>query len=182
MTLDERGRDGWGSGRGIRSDWHVRLTTKGIQAVETWRPLTDFIERRWERRFGQEEIDELRAKLLNNLRNFGEGVDLSLPALLWQRLAVYRLEFDRESDVPLPLCANTIRVLSEKPTPLSAIARLTGGSPETTDIGWQIRPYVIVEAAAGTARGKTVRLTAGLEGTGGISPADCGYRGAMAGK
>jgi hypothetical protein len=50
-------------------------------------------------------------------------------------------------------------VLSDKPTPVSAIARLTGGSPETTDIGWEIKPYVIVEAAEGKARGKTARLS-----------------------
>jgi len=156
VTLDERGRDGWGSGCGIRSDWLVRLTTKGLQAVSTWQPLTDLIERRWERRFGKEEIDDLRARL----RDVGGGLDLTLPALLSQILLAYRVEFDRESDVPLPPCANTIRVLSEKPTPLSAIARLTGGSPETTDIGWQLKPYVIVAPAEGKTRGKTVRLSA----------------------
>jgi hypothetical protein len=155
VTLDERGRDGWGSGRGIRSDWHARLTSKGLEAVRTWQPLTDFIERRWEERFGKEEIGDLRVEL----RNFGGGLDLTLPALLSQVLFGYREEFDRESDVPLPLCANTIRVLSEKPTPVSAIARLTGGSPETTDIGWQLKPYVTVERAEGAARGKTARLS-----------------------
>lgn len=155
VTLDERGRDGWGSGRGIRSDWHIRLTPKGLQAVRTWQSLTDFIEERWERRFGKQEIDDLRGRL----SSYGGGSDPALLALLSRVLHAYRLEFERESNVPLPLCANTIRVLSEKPTPLSAIARLTGGSPETTDIGWQLKPYVTVEPAEGKARGKTARLS-----------------------
>lgn len=155
VTLDERGREGWGSGRGIRSDWHVRLTTKGLDAVRIWQPLTDFIERRWEKRFGKEEIDELRARL----SKFAGSGERTLPALFSQILLAYSLEFDRESNAPLALCANTIRVLSDKPTPLSDIARLTGGSPETTDIGWELKFFVIVEATEGKARGKTARLS-----------------------
>lgn len=156
VTLDERGSDGWGSGRGIRSDWTVRLTAKGVQAVGIWQPLIELVERRWEKRFGKDAIEDLGARL----RSLGGGSELALPSLLSEVLAKYRVEFERESNVPLPLCANTIRVLSEKPTPLSAIARLTGGSPEMTDIGWELKPFVIVEAAAGKTRGKTARLSA----------------------
>jgi len=182
VALDGRvSRDGWGSRRGILSDWQVRPTAKGLAAIRTWQPLTNVIEKRWENRFGKEEIDNLRERLRSvaarldlklphglpysvdevrfPARGTGDGGNLSLPALLSQVLLSYRLEFDRESGAPLPLCANTIRVLSEEPIPLSGIARLTGGSPETTDVGWQIRPFVIVEPAAGETRGKVVRLS-----------------------
>lgn len=150
-------RDGWGSGRGIRSEWLVRLTGKGLTAIEKWQRLCDVIERRWEKRFGKEEIDQLR-ECLRCVGGDG-GEKLSLPALLSRLLVAYATEFDREATLPLAFCANTLRVLSEEPTPLSAIARLTGASPETTDIGWQIRPYVIVEPASGKTRGKVVRLS-----------------------
>ena len=37
-------RDGWGSGRGIRADWIVGLTAKGLRATEIWHPLCGEIE------------------------------------------------------------------------------------------------------------------------------------------
>jgi len=43
-------------GRGIRAGWMVRPTSKGLTASEIWPPLFDEIERRWERRFGKDEI------------------------------------------------------------------------------------------------------------------------------
>jgi hypothetical protein len=74
-------------------------------------------------------------------------------------LLTFRLEFDRESPVPLVLCANTIRVIGDEPVRLAEIPRLTGGSTETTDIGWQLRPYVVVEPDPAASRGKVVRLS-----------------------
>lgn len=47
-------RDGWGSGRGIRAGWMVRLTTKGSKASEIWPPLFGIVEERWMERFGKE--------------------------------------------------------------------------------------------------------------------------------
>src|SRR5579872_7361757 len=56
-------RDGWGSGRGIRADWMVRLTSKGLTASKIWPLLSGEIEQRWERRFGKNEISRLRKTL-----------------------------------------------------------------------------------------------------------------------
>ncbi len=176
-------RPGWGSGRGIRRDWTVRLTSKGRTASETWPPLFAEIERRWEARFGKDEISKLRQALhaiadrlqfelphglpgwWESSQKFpprikGSSESLTLPTLLSQLLLTFRLEFDRESQLPLVLSANTLRVLSEKPIRAAEIPRLTGASPETSDIGWQTRPYVVVAPDPAAKRGKVVSLSA----------------------
>jgi DNA-binding MarR family transcriptional regulator len=175
-------RDGWGSGRGIRSDWIVRPTPKGRRAIEIWTPLSDEIESRWLRRFGADDIGTLRLSLEDiaarldvdlpqgisglwepdvtyNARSTHDAVPLPLPALLSQLLLAFTMEFQRESRVPLWLCANTLRVLGDQPIPESEIPRLTGCSPETAGIGWQIKPFIIVESAPPPRRGKLVRLS-----------------------
>jgi DNA-binding MarR family transcriptional regulator len=176
-------RDGWGSGRGIRADWMVRLTPKGLAASEIWPPLFSMIERRWEKRLGEDEIGRLREALQDlagkldvelphglpggweEKEEFPPRVKrgrerLPLPTLLSQLLLTFRLEFDPESRLPLALCANTLRVLGEKPIRVAEIPRLTGGSPETTGIGWQIKPFVVVTPNPAASRGKVVRLSA----------------------
>jgi hypothetical protein len=176
-------RDGWGSGRGIRADWIVRLTSKGLTASEIWPPLFSEIEQRWETRFGKHEISRLRKtlqavadKLDIELPDALPGAwvetwefpprvkrgkaSLSLPTLLSRLLLTFRIEFDRESPVPLVHAANTLRVLGEKPIRGAEIPRLTGGSPETSAIGWQIKPHVVIAPDPNAKRGKVVRLSA----------------------
>jgi DNA-binding MarR family transcriptional regulator len=179
-------RDGWGSGRGIRSDWIVRPTAKGRRAIEIWTPLFDEIENRWLARFGSDNIGTLRLSLEDiaaqldvdlphgvpgqweidvtyKTRSTPDAVPLALPALLSQLLLAFTMEFQRESRVPLWLCANTLRVLSDQSIPESEIPHLTGCSPETSGVGWQIRPFIVVESAPPPRRGKLVRLSpAGL--------------------
>jgi hypothetical protein len=175
-------RDGWGSGRGIRSGWVVLLTVKGRKACEIWPPLPGEIERRWRARFGDDQIGSLRQALedvagqidlelphgLPGLRDTGDAYpvrsahrpgSLSLPALLSQLLLAFTVEFDRESRAPLALCANTLRVLGERPIPVADLPRLTGGSPETSGIGWEVKPYVAVDSDPAAQRRKVVRLT-----------------------
>jgi hypothetical protein len=175
-------REEWGSGRGIRAGWLVRLTSKGLTAGEIWPPLFVAIERRWETRFGEEEIRRLRHALQDvadqldfelplglplsweGTKEFPPrvtrgGDPVPLPALLSQLLLTFRLEFDRESPAPLEMCANTLRVLGTTPIRVAEIPRLTGGSPETTDIGWQIKPYVVVTPDPTASRGKVVCLS-----------------------
>lgn len=175
-------RDGWGSGRGIRSDWIVRPTAKGRRAIEIWPPLFDEIESRWLVRFGSDDIGTLRfslediaAQLDLDLPHGISGqwesdvtyktgsardtLKLPLPALLSQLLLAFTMEFQRESRVPLWLCANTLRVLGDRPIPESEIPHLTGCSPETSGIGWQIKPFIVVEPAPPPRRGKLVRLS-----------------------
>jgi hypothetical protein len=175
-------RDGWGSGRGIRFAWIVALTAKGRQAGEIWPSLPGEIERRWSERFGADRIDNLRQALAEVVDQLdfdlpqglppypradytypprsgrGAGED-SLPVLLSQLLLAFTLEFDRESRVPLRLCANILRVLGEDPVPSGEIPRLTGGSPETSAVGWEAKPYVALEPDPVRGRGKVARLT-----------------------
>jgi DNA-binding MarR family transcriptional regulator len=157
-------RDGWGSGRGICSSWIVSLTEKGRAAAGVWPPLFAEIERRWQVRFGDDEIAHLRQALEGVVKRLDLELPGPLPSLLSDLLLAYTVEFDRESTAPLILCANTLRVLGEAPIPASEIPRLTGGSPETSGIGWQMKPYVVVERDPHAARGKVARLTpAGLK-------------------
>ena len=175
-------RDGWGSGRGIRSGWLVRLTEKGRAAAQIWPTLFDEIEARWRARFGAERLANLREALpaiieqldlelpqalpfhwledysyakLRERRTAGD----SLPALLSQLLLAFRIEFEQSSRVPLALCANTLRVLGETPVPLADIPRLTGASPETADIGWFAKRFVIIQPEPNAKRGKAARLS-----------------------
>ena len=46
-----------------RSDWVIRATAEGRKAQEVWRPLFGVIEKRWQARFGKDEIDQLRESL-----------------------------------------------------------------------------------------------------------------------
>jgi hypothetical protein len=182
-------RDGRGSGRGIRGQWIVRATTKGRKAIEIWPELFGEMEKRWKARFGEDVVERLRNSLrgiVNQLdvelpepvamdreeaeeapfppRKAQDRAEQSLPALLSQVLMAFALEFDRESRVSLALCANMLRVLGKKPVPVREIPRLTGGSRETTAMGWQMKRFVQVENDRAGKRGKAVRLNAlGLE-------------------
>ena len=186
-------RDGWGSGRGIRGDWRVVPTVKGLRAIAIWAPLEAEIERRWRERFGadalaklcgslQAVVEQFEVELPHGLpvgilvpqeHDFPPRADrsaevlsggLSLSALLSQALFAFANDFDREAGVSLGLCANAIRVLGGEPVREAEIPRLTGCSPETSGIGWQLRPYIVVEADPEATRGKVVRLSPlGLE-------------------
>lgn len=165
-------RDGWGSGRGIRGQWNVRLTNRGLVACEVWQPLLGEIDRRWETRFGGGHIRRLRqsleslAALVQDESRHRPGRDLArdlsdlpLPGPLSRVLSAFAREFARQSSAALSLCANTIRVLGESPISVADLPRLTGGSPEMCGIGWQLKPYVIVERDPSRTREKVVRLS-----------------------
>ena len=168
-------RDGWGSGRGIRGDWRVVPTVKGLRAIAIWAPLEAEIERRWRRRFAHRRAGEAVRVAASGCRavrgraaariaggdlgsagaRFSAPRDrsaevlsggLSLSALLSRRAFAFANDFDREAGVSLGLCANAIRVLGGEPVREAEIPRLTGCSPETSGIGWQLRPYIVVEA------------------------------------
>lgn len=161
-------RKGWGSGRAIRGDWTACLTGKGLTAWKVWPPLFAEIDGRWEARFGKQHIGRIR-QLLEALGQQVKGDSkwkggLPLPGLLSQALNAFAKEFDRRSIVPLWLCANAIRVLGKAPMSVADLPRLTGSSPETCGIGWQLKPFVVVESDAKRGRGKLARLSArGLE-------------------
>ena len=182
-------REGWGSGRGIRSDWIVRLTPAGRKAAALWPPLFGEIERRWEERFGADAIGELRSSLstivdridvelpeylpiVGSADGMAAGLSppdrqatsdppLPLTALLSQVLLAYTLDFERESELSLPLSANVVRVLGEKGELVRELPRTAGISKEAIAMALTVltkNGYATVEGT--TAATKRVRLTA----------------------
>jgi hypothetical protein len=133
-------RDGYGSARGLRPEWVVRLTPAGRAAETIWRPLPDEIEGRWRERFGAGALDELWLSLEENVGRLDVGLPefmpivggaswkaadaitpserdsaapLPLSALLSQALLAYTLEYERRAELALSLSANAVRVLDE---------------------------------------------------------------------
>ena len=181
-------RDGFGSARGLKSDWVVRPTSHGRTAAAIWPTLFDDIDARWRARFGADEIDALES----SLRAIVEGIDVELPeylpivggadgmvagliaterrestppcvrlcALLARALLLFTLDFERESALSLPLCANVVRVLEETGLLVDEIPRRSGISKEATSMAvtFLVRSgYVAVD---GTTRAtKLARLT-----------------------
>jgi hypothetical protein len=181
-------RDGWGSARGLRGDWVVRRTSAGETAAAIWPQLFDEIDARWEQRFGAAVIDELRqalqailARIEGALPDFlpivgsanGMAADLPpresngaaadathLAALLSQALLAYTLDFERQSELPLPLSANFVRVLDAKGVAVRDVPLLTGVSKEATAMALTFLAKTAFVAVEGTsAATKRARLT-----------------------
>jgi DNA-binding MarR family transcriptional regulator len=64
-----------------RSDWILRATPKGQKAREIWRPLFGSIESRWQVRFGEDEIAQLREFLSALISQFEVELPDCLPIL-----------------------------------------------------------------------------------------------------
>ena len=181
VALQPGKRAGFGSGRGIRADWPVRLTASGETAVRIWPDLIPEIDARWSKRFG-DDTARLRCALEAierqidlelpqglpvaplKLPEFGPRRSaakdgLPLPVLLSRVLLAFALDFECESKRPISLCANAIRVLSDDPIAEAEIPKRTGCSEETAGIGWQHKPYIVVERDPACGRGKFVRLS-----------------------
>ena len=174
-------RDGWGSARGLRSEWVVRPTRAGRKAEEIWRPLFDEIERRWEERFGTDAIGRLR----QSLAAVTGQLDFELPeyipivgsadgmvtvieprprradaaqqlcTLLAQVLLAYTLEFERESEVSMPLSANFLRVLDESDADVRALPAIAGVSKEAVSMALRF----LEKTGRVVVDNKAVRLT-----------------------
>ena len=81
---------------------------------------------------------------------------LHLPTLLAQVLLAYTLDFERESDLSLPLSANVVRVLDETGMDVRELPLVAGVSKEATSMALTFLTktgYVVVEAPT-----KVVRL------------------------
>ncbi len=141
-------------------DWLIRPTAKGRRAQEMWRPLFGVIEKRWQARFGKDEMGALRESLLVLVRQFdvelpqylpvlgygmiadighqgaqapASGSDTSnkhLPTLLSRVLLAFAMDFEHESDLSLAISANVLRVLNEIGVRVREIPRLSGVSKE----------------------------------------------------
>jgi DNA-binding MarR family transcriptional regulator len=185
----ESKRDGWGSGRGLRQEWFVRPTEAGVVAREIWPSLFDELERRWEGRFGQSEIGELReastaildrvdtdlpeylpivagtngmfADITSRERVAGDSTGPSLLTLLARVLLAYTLDFERESELSLPVSANFVRVLEKKGLDQRELPALAGVSKEATAVALR---FLTKAGIVSVDKNKLVALTPkGLE-------------------
>jgi hypothetical protein len=152
---DKDKRQGWGSARGIRADSIILLTAMGSKAINIWPPLLAEIENRWLARFGENV-----SRIKHLLAAITEKPAAELPVLLSQTLLIFEREFNAESATPLSLCASTLRVLTDTGVRPADIPRLTGSSPETSGLGWQLKPYVRLARDPASTRGTLVFLTA----------------------
>ena len=74
VALQPGKRAGFGSGRGIRADWPVRLTADGERAAGIWPDLIPEIDARWLKRFGDDPT-----RLRRSLEAIEHQIDLELP-------------------------------------------------------------------------------------------------------
>ena len=179
-------RDGYGSARGVKDDWPVRLTPAGHLAASIWPGLPSEIETRWRQRFGETAIDSLAADLSavadqspaalpeflpvigarNEFRlelpSVGEPArDLPLVALLARALMTYTLSFEKEAPLALALSANFVRLLDGHDTSVRELPALSGVSKEAVAMSLTFlakTPYAVVEGSPASKR--RVRLTA----------------------
>ena len=174
------------------SDAVLRATAKGLRARQVWLPLPGLIEERWRERFGVGQVSSLRDSLVHLVDQldpglpdylpilgpglFSRGPDPALPprpdrvgaaglplsALLARALLSFALEYERESELPLAVGANLLRVLDGEGTRLRDLPPLTGISKEAVSwtMGILVRSRLAVEAPDPAAsRGKVARLT-----------------------
>ena len=132
----------------------ISPTEGGLRAHEVWRPLTGIIIERWRDRFGHEAIHRLTASLqaLMDKQKNGLpgslpvlGFDLhtkapspkphasaepTLPALLANALYAFTLDFEHQSEVPLAIGANLLRLAGPEGVRIRDLPRLSGVSKE----------------------------------------------------
>jgi DNA-binding MarR family transcriptional regulator len=94
------------------SGWLIRATPAGRKAQEIWQPLFGVIEKRWQERFGRDEIDHLKQALAGLVGQ----IDVELPDCL--PILGYGL-FSSAPSPRRPAPADTVAAISE--LPLSAI-------------------------------------------------------------
>jgi hypothetical protein len=145
----------------------VRATPVGRKAREVWQPLIHAIEKRWQQRFGKDQIAELRESLWAVARQLdleladcllilgyglfsqrpdyerrasarSEDSPLPLPALLSRVLLAFAIELETESDLSFAISVNILRVRDEKGVRLRDIPLLTGVSKKAISLGMGI--------------------------------------------
>ncbi len=186
-------REGWGSGRALRTEWVVRATPAGRERRRSgrrsstrstragrigsaWRRSTSY-----EARFARSSTDSTsscpstcrsspartgwpRDSRLVERGAAGESRG-HLSALLSQALLAYTLDFEHESELSLPLSSNFVRVLDETGLHVSALPRAAAVSKEATSMALTfLTKGGHVDVAGTSAATKRARLTAkGLE-------------------
>jgi DNA-binding MarR family transcriptional regulator len=166
----------------------VQPGLSGLKAQELWAGLPEVILARWQERFGSETVDAISDRLRPLINDIGQGLPEYLPVLYskdfrtqigdhppvdstrqnafpvvlsWPLIA-FTMEYERRSELALPLIANIVRVIGEDGVGLSDIPRLSGIAKEATAMSLtylQKNDYATVEHHPDGARGKWVRLT-----------------------
>jgi hypothetical protein len=184
VGTDEKRREGYGSGRGLRNDTVVRANGAGIAAGRLWPAVLTEVHVRWHARFGAERVNELERALgavrldTDNAlpwappvigpqdgfktgwdRNGGSsmGNDPPLTAQLAQLLVAGTLDYESEDRVSLPIGADVLRVISVDGVPARDLPHLSGVSKEAITMALALldRPALVTMNA-----GKSVGLTA----------------------
>jgi DNA-binding MarR family transcriptional regulator len=167
--------------------WMVRPTPGGRKALESWRPLTGVIEKRWQKRFASGLVEELRESLSALIQQFdaelpdclpilgygllsqvpdtnrpaAEASNRALPTLLSKALLAFALDFERESELSLAICANALRLIDEGGVRVRDLPRLAGVSKEAiaTSLSFlEKRGYAAVEPQTAGSRVKVLKL------------------------
>ena len=97
-----------------------------------------------------------RARLAPAGRQDGDGSRLPLPALLSRVLLAFAIEFERESDLSLAVCANVVRVLDDMGVRVRDLPLLTGVSKEAISMALG---FLRKKSVAVVEPGNVVRLT-----------------------
>jgi hypothetical protein len=182
-------RAGFGSAAGVNPRTMLRPTTAGAMAKQLWLPLAGEVEDRWVRRFGSQEVEELRSALAGidhqlhtamprylpvlsarglfagpvvALRESDGHSERELTTLLSRVLLAYTLDYEHGSAVSLPVAANVLRVLTPESTPIKSLPLATGLSDEAVSMSltWLAREGYATVAADRNGRGKVVAPTA----------------------
>ena len=169
-------------------DEEVRLTAAGQAAAEVFGPLAAEIQDRWKARFGTHAIESLRSPLTAVLDSAGTALPRHLPvtavqvprghiwaptredpatldlsALLAQVLLLFTADYDqaRSGGLPLPIAANTLRVLTPDGVPVRDMPVLAGVAREQIDASIKLleRAGLLTLERDPSARGKRARAT-----------------------
>jgi DNA-binding MarR family transcriptional regulator len=147
-----------------KAAWIVRTTAAGREAQQIWQSLLSEIEERWRKRFGKEEVGQLKKSLAvierqieldlpdclpilgHDLspkmrsyrpRNLKSSDDATLPlaVLLSRVLLAFALDFENEAEMSIAMSANVVRVLNPKGVRVRDLPRLSGVSKEAIAMG-----------------------------------------------
>jgi len=170
-------------------DQLVKLTPNGEKAAKGWAPISAEVDKRWRKRFGTTNVDNLTSALTKvvaaeaaDLPDYMPVVDyqdgmratlrmpeespprtpvtkLDLSGLLSRALLALTLEFERESDVSLTATANVSRVVGDSGLPLKDIPPRAGVAKEGV-VALVNFLTKTGRTSLGTDKAKTVKLTA----------------------
>ena len=170
-------------------DQLVKLTPNGEKAAREWAPISLEVDKRWRKRFGPTNVNDLTSALKKivaaeaaDLPDYMPVVDyqdgmratllmpeepapwtpvtkLDLSALLSRALLALTLEFEGESDVSLTAAANVLRVVGDSGLPLKDIPSRAGVAKEGV-VALVNFLKKTGRASLGSDKTKTVKLTA----------------------